>query len=334
MSDYLNLFIQLILIITLGIIALLLTRMSNSLKKEKRITKFAIDAISDKPISFFDKIETIYAHLISKTSKFLKKIKIFDTYSEKYEIYVDQTKRIRKDAMDFISHKILIGVIALIITIISDVLRLQVISIFQLLLALLVGFFIPDIFLHFANKKRAKQIEEDLLKAVIIMNNAFKSGRSIMQAVELVAKELTGPISDEFKKMFIDLTYGLELELVFERFSKRVKLDEVKYMSSSLIILNKTGGNIVKVFSSIEKGFFDRKKLKDELHSVTALSNFVFKILIAVPLVIFIIIYALNPSYFVPLYTTVLGKVILVLVLAIYLLYIVIVQKVTKMKEW
>lgn len=155
-----------------------------------------------------------------------------------------------------------------------------------------------------------------------------------MQAVELVAKELTGPISDEFKKMFIDLTYGLELELVFERFSKRVKLDEVKYMSSSLIILNKTGGNIIKVFSSIEKGFFDRKKLKDELHSVTALSNFVFKILIAVPLVIFIIIYALNPSYFVPLYTTTLGKVILVLVLAIYLLYIVIVKKVTKMKEW
>ena len=63
--------------------------------------------------------------------------------------------------------------------------------------------------------------------------------------------------SEEFKKMYIDLTYGLELDVVFDRLSNRIKLDETKYMASSLVILNKTGGNIVKVFSSIERSFFE-----------------------------------------------------------------------------
>lgn len=155
-----------------------------------------------------------------------------------------------------------------------------------------------------------------------------------MQAVEIVYKELDGPISEEFKKMYIDLTYGLELDVVFDRLSSRIKLDETKYMASSLVILNKTGGNIVKVFSSIERSFFERKKLNDELKSVTALSSFVFKILVAIPFIIFIMIYILNPSYFAPLVTTIIGKILLIIILLIYVLYIVIVRRLIRIRDW
>ena len=155
-----------------------------------------------------------------------------------------------------------------------------------------------------------------------------------MQAVEIVYKELDGPISEEFKKMYIDLTYGLELDVVFDRLSSRIKLDETKYMASSLVILNKTGGNIVKVFSSIERSFFERKKLNDELKSVTALSSFVFNILVAIPFIIFIMIYILNPSYFAPLVTTIIGKILLIIILLIYVLYIVIVRRLIRIRDW
>lgn len=330
----LNIAIQFILIVVLLVVALYLLKLSKALRKEKRIANFTIDAITDKPMSFFDKIANFYAKIISNLSKVLKKSAVFTKYSEKYEKYVDQTKRIRTDKMDYISTKIVISLLACFITIISDVLRLKVISPLQLLLALLIGFFIPDIFLAIDYKRKQHQMENDLLKAVIIMNNAFKSGRSIMQSVALVSTELTGPIAEEFKKMSIDLTYGLDIETVFERFSSRVRLEEVKYMSSSLVILNKTGGNIVNIFSSIEKGFFDRKKLNDELKSTTALSSLVFKVLVAMPFLIFLVIYILNPHYFDSFITTVIGKIILVIILAIYILYILIVRKIMSLKEW
>ena len=154
-----------------------------------------------------------------------------------------------------------------------------------------------------------------------------------MQAIEFVSKELDGPVSEEFKRMYIDLTYGLELEVVFERLANRINLDETKYMASSLVILNKTGGNVVKVFSSIERSFFERKKLNDELKSVTALSNFVFKILVAIPFIIFIMIYVLNPQFFAPFITTTIGNVLLGIIIIIYVIYIIVVKRVIKIRE-
>ena len=59
----------------------------------------------------------------------------------------------------------------------------------------------------------------------------------------------------------------------------------------------------------------------------------VYKILVAMPILIFIVIYIFNPTYFNPLITTTIGKILLTLILAIYLLYILIVKKVTKMKD-
>ncbi len=325
--------VQSVIVITLVVLVFQIVKLKNAIDLEKRILRFSIFSITEKPVSFFDKLGSYYGKLIRIISKFISKSKAIVNFSNRYKKYLDSTKVIRENTLDILSNKILISLLALIITVISDVLRRQDVSILQILLSLLVGFFIPDVFLYLNYKRKQKRIEEDLLKAVIIMSNAFKSGRSIMQAVEVVSKELDGPISEEFRKMYIDLTYGLELEIAFERLANRIKLEETKYLASSLVILNKTGGNVVKVFSSIERSFFERKKLEDELKSVTALSNFVFKILVAIPLVIFVMIYIFNPAYFVPFVTTNIGKVILVLILLIYTIYIIIVRKVIRIRE-
>ena len=160
------------------------------------------------------------------------------------------------------------------------------------------------------------------------MNSAFKSGRNIMQAVEVVKDELDGPIQDEFKKIYLDITYGLELDLVFKRFYERVKLEDAKYISSSLTLLNKTGGDIVKVFSLIEKSIFDKKNLKNELNSLTASSQFVFKLLIFLPLLLVSLIFMLNPSYFEVMIKEPLGIILLIFIILLYILYILVVQKV------
>lgn len=301
-----------------------------SFELEKRITRFSISSITDRPSSFFDNIYKQYDNFLNKLSNTLSKFKLIVKYSKMYEKY---TYKAYNNQMDIISSKFITAFVAIIITFISNVLRRQGIGSFQIILALIVGFFIPDLSIIINNKLRERRIENDLFKAVIIMSNAFKSGRSIMQAVKIVSEELDGPIGDEFKKVYIDLTYGLELDVVFERLSNRINMEETKYMASSLVILNKTGGNVVQVFNSIEKSFFERKKLNDELKSVTTLSNFVFKILVAIPFIIFILIYILNPTYFEPFLTAPIGKLILCLIIILYVLYIVIVKRVIKIRE-
>ena len=190
----------------------------------------------------------------------------------------------------------------------------------------------PDIVYISKYKIHRNRVENDLLQAIIIMNNAFKSGRSITQAIALVTMELDGAISEEFKKMHLEISFGLSIDVVFKRFSERIKLEEVTYLTASLSILNKTGGNIIKVFSSIEKSLFDKKKLKLELASLTGSSKLIIYALFAVPILFVIFVSIINPGYFKVFYTTTLGGIVLGIIIIMYIIYIFVIQKIMKVR--
>ena len=260
------------------------------------------------------------------THAFLKK------YATKYEKHIKYEDKDSISGMDYIAIKFLVGLAFVLFNILTFMFQVLEISLAIIFITFFIGFFLPDIFIQIEYQKKRRRIEDDLLKAIIIMNNSFKSGRNIMQAVEIVKNELDGPISDEFKKIYLDMTYGLSIEVVFDRFYNRVKLDDAKYITSSLTLLNRTGGNIVKVFGTIERSFFDKKKLKQEMQSLTSASIFVFRILCFLPLVFILAIYILNPDYFAPIFMTGLGRMILVLIILLYALYILVIKKVLKVK--
>ena len=71
-----------------------------------------------------------------------------------------------------------------------------------------------------------------------------------------------------------------------------------------------------------------RKKLKDELDSVSASAKAVFKILVCIPVFIVGMLLILNPGFFNPLLTTPIGIMCLLLSIMIYILYIIIIRKI------
>ncbi len=322
----------LIMVIILGVVIYLL-RLSRAVKLEKRIGKFAIaNEEIDSELSLIDKGLEFIKKIIKLFSKILKKSVVLTKYGEKYNKYISFKNKDKIEGIDYVSLKFLIAIIVLGLSAITALFHKINLSFPVVILIFLISFFGIDIYFYIEFRKRRKKIEDDLLKAIIIMNNAFQSGRNIMQAIEVVKNELDGPIQDEFKKIYLDITYGLDLELVFDRFYERVKLEDAKYISSSLSLLNKTGGDIIKVFSLIEKSIFDKKNLKNELNSLTASSQFVFKMLICLPVLLIGVIFILNPTYFTPLFTTPLGILALVFTILLYILYILVIKRVLEVE--
>jgi len=320
-----------IVIILFGIVLWVLGLFQLS-KLEKRFSKFSIPILEKKELSVTDKIILSLKENIQKLSKTLYKLKIFNDYSKKYEKYLDNSKIIRDDPMDYISIKVLSGLGIVILMFVSCILASQTINFFKILASFLMGFFILDAVLISNERYRKKQIEKEMLKAIIIMNNSFKSGLSIMQAIYMVTTELEGPIKDEFKKVYIDLSFGLDMEVVFERFTNRIDTKEAKYIATSLNVLNKTGGNIVQVFASVERNSFTSKKIQEELGALTASASAIFKVLVVIPILLFMLIFVLNPTYFAPLFTDPLGLFLLLLIFVIYISYIIIIRRVMKVK--
>jgi tight adherence protein B len=130
----------------------------------------------------------------------------------------------------------------------------------------------------------------------------------------------------------MEIAFGLSIEEVFKRLSNRIQIEEVTYLTASLAILNKTGGNIIKVFSSIEKTLFAKKRLKLELNSLTGSSKMIVYVLFLVPIFFILFISLISPSYFEPFYTTTLGFILMGIILTIYIIYIIVVNKVMKVR--
>ena len=331
-SSDLNFIIQIVLFTIILIILILLIRFDIALRKEKRISPYSLKPLKNDSKSIYDIIGIFVKTFNKRISKILEKSVFITKYSKRYEKYIDYSTDYETKGMDLISNKVLAGLLGIIILIIFDVFRSRMIRIDDIFVIFVFGFFTPNIYYVYKNRNRKKQVEDDLLKAVIIINNAFKSGRTIVQAVGIVKDELDGPIRDEFSKIYIDLSYGLGVDIVFSRFAARVNSPQASYIASSLTILNRTGGNIVKVFNSIEKYFFNRQKLKNELKSLTAAARAIFKILLVIPVLLCVLIFIINPEYFYPLFTSTPGLIIIGMDIIIYVVYIVVIRKVMNIR--
>ncbi len=323
------------LIITQGItifilifLIIYLLKQRRIIKLAKRFEKFSLISTKDKEKSIFDFIFDFVLQMIHGLARILSKSVSFKKYGSRYEKFISFEDKNRISGMDYVAIKFIMAFAFILLNVLSAMFQVMNLSFISLLITFCIGFFLPDCYLQIVFQKKRKKVEDDLLKAIIMMNNSFKSGRNIMQAVAIVKDELDGPISDEFKKIYLDMTYGLSMEVVFDRFYNRVKLEDAKYITSSLTLLNKTGGNIVKVFGTIEKSFFDKKKLKQEMQSLTSASIFVFRTLCILPFLFILVIYFLNPSYFEPVFSTSIGHILLILTVLLYVLYIIVIRKV------
>lgn len=318
--------IQIVLVFTVITIITLFIRMNDTIKLEKRISRYTIKESRDKyDKSYYDKFFDKYKSFVKGQRK--KIAKLFPNLVRKYDKYVTDGE-VR--AADYVTHKIVISFIFVILTIVAMVIQGKLITLFQLFCNMILGFYILDIILFIFNKFKKKQIENDMLRAIIIMNNAFKSGKSTIQAVEIASEKLPKPISLEFRKMHQEMKYGMSVDVVFDRFARRMKLEEAEYLSSSLTILNRTGGNIIAVFNSIEKTLFDKKKLEEELKNLTTVSKLLVKILLIVPIVFVLIIYLLDPNYFDPFFESSIGYMLLGIVFVLFIIYAYLLQRIVK----
>ena len=321
--------IQIISITLLTFIIVVLLRQSKALKFERRIGPFSLDPITQET-SFFDKVFSLLWALIRKLSTIFNKSHFLRSASKKYEKYITFDEKDFKDKMDYISLKFVLAIGVNLLYFISVMFGNVSFNFFTIVITTILVFFLPNIYLAFVYGRKKKLVEDDLLRAISIMNNSFKSGSNVTKAVETVIDELDGPIKDEFRKIYIDINYGLSLDVVFNRFYERVKLDDAQYLTSSLSLLNKTGGNIVKVFSLIEKTFYDKKKLRNELRSLTASSVFVFRFLLFLPFVFILLILIFNPTYFNPLFKHTIGALVIGIIILLYIVYALVVKKVLK----
>ena len=187
--------IQIVLVFTIIGIITFFIRLNDTIKLEKRISRYTIKGSRHKyDKSYYDIVLDWYNNFVKKQRKKINKL--VPSLVRRYDKYVtDGSVR----AADYVTHKIVLSFLFIILTIIASVIQGSFITSFQFLVSMIIGFYILDLVLIISGKFKKKKIENDMLRAIMIMNSAFKSGKSTIQAVEIASEKLPKPISSEFK---------------------------------------------------------------------------------------------------------------------------------------
>jgi tight adherence protein B len=179
-------------------------------------------------------------------------------------------------------------------------------------------------------RKRVDKFTLQMVDALSLMSNGLKSGLSVVQALGLVTQEMENPIKQEFNLVLSENKLGVSLEDAFTNLSKRVKSDDVEMFVTSINILKETGGNLAETFDTIVTTIRERIKVQGKIAAMVAAGLNQGIIVMLIPPGLGAYFYVEDPVFMAPMFTTVVGWMLVMLILALEALGLVLIIKVTK----
>ena len=125
----------------------------------------------------------------------------------------------------------------------------------------------------------------------------LRAGHAFQSAMGMVADELKAPVGPEFKKTFEQQNFGLPLRDALAQMSERMPLLDVRFFVTAVLIQRQTGGDLAEVLDNISGVIRDRIKLFGTVKALTAEGRLSGWVLLALPVVVFVLELVINPDY-------------------------------------
>jgi tight adherence protein B len=214
-----------------------------------------------------------------------------------YDRYTLQvTGRLIESAGMRIDPKWLIGGTAIAFTCVQVVLQIAHAGGAVALLAAVTTPLVPYFYIKHTATSRLRAFEEMFPDAINLMSRALRAGHALTTTLSMVADEMADPVKSEFRALHEQHTYGLPFTQVMRTFAKRVPLMDVRFFAIAVLTQRETGGNLAEVLDNLAGVMRDRFRVRRQLRVLTAQGRLSGWILGALPVVLGVALFALNPG--------------------------------------
>ncbi len=311
-----------IAILAVCFILYLLYKICVYLSRKDRLSDFGID-IKNQDIEVSFRYKFLY-----KIANFLESLVIFNGMARVYDKFIDNDSNLRK-GMDFIAIKFILGISLVLLYLLMMLIQATKINTWIAIVCFILGYVITDFYCYFKQYHQKDIVMKDLLSAIIIMKNSYKASRSVDEMMNDLVKRTKGRIKDEFIRVRGDIKVGLTISEAFKRMYYRTKIPVILDISNLLSLTNKTSINIISVFEKIEKKVVDYEKLDNEINLYKSINKLAYFIFLILPFVFLIFIIVSNPNYL-QIIGSAIGQVIILTLAIVYILYILLINKIVK----
>ena len=175
--------------------------------------------------------------------------------------------------------------------------------------------------------RRKKKINDQLPDALNIMASGSRAGMNLGQVIRQVAETGLPPIREEFGLIVSAMELGGSVEEALTRSRARLGLPNFDLVVTSILINRDKGGDLTTLLKRIADSIREIDRLEKKVESETASMRFSAKMMAAMPVIFFCILYAMDPESMGSLFNTIVGNFLLVAVVVLTVIGYTMIQK-------
>jgi len=145
---------------------------------------------------------------------------------------------------------------------------------------------------------RKLQASDALLpRAVELMSRALRAGLTINSSLELAGRDVPDPLGTEFRIVHEEQALGLPLRDALMNLLKRMPRDDMRFLTTALLLQKETGGNLVQILETVGRVMRERARIRGQVRIYTAQARVSGWIVAVIPFLMYGLISFMNPQY-------------------------------------
>lgn len=181
------------------------------------------------------------------------------------------------------------------------------------IIGLVLGFFVPMIWVKNKRRKRIIAFNEGLPNMISSLVGSLRAGFSFLQSLQMVAEESYSPIKEEVDYLLRLMQYGTSMENALQEWTRRMPSEDLNLLVDAILIQRQVGGNLAYLLDKIVETMRERTRIENQIRTLTAQGRLSGLIISLLPVGLGLIIFVMNPTHVKTLFVHPIGQGMLVL---------------------
>jgi tight adherence protein B len=151
--------------------------------------------------------------------------------------------------------------------------------------------------LHLFAARRRKVFGDQVPDTLQMFSGGLRAGHSLLRAVDASAQESTAPMSEELSRVVNETRIGRDLGESLTDVANRTRNEDFLGIAQAIEIHREVGGDLAEVLDHLGETIRDRTQVRGQIRALSAEGRMSAAVLMALPIVAFFGLTALNPTY-------------------------------------
>lgn len=156
---------------------------------------------------------------------------------------------------------------------------------------------VPHFSVSYLIRKRINDFTAKFPEAIELLVRGLKSGLPVGETLGVVAREIPGPVGEEFKIVTEKIKIGKTMEDALQDTAERLGTPEFQFFVITLAIQRETGGNLAETLSNLADVLRKRAQMKLKIRAMSSESKASAYIVGSLPFIVFALVWSVNPEY-------------------------------------